>query len=82
MSQKANRKMMNEAKNALFNSKIKKTPKPTRQEDREALSRKLASDVEAFKASGGRVKHIPSKQVPPKKRPAMQHYGNGGFYQE
>jgi len=74
------KKRQKQIKNNIFNGQIQKSVK-SKAQDRAELARKLAEDTEAFKASGGRVRKIPSQQVPPKKRPAMQQYGGGGFYE-
>lgn len=49
--------------------------------DKVAMSEQIERDTAAFLAAGKKIKELPSEQVPPKKRPAMQQYGGGGFFE-
>lgn len=69
-------------KNGLFNKPIRKPEGAigvTIHKDKVAMSEKIERDTAAFLAAGKKIKELPSDQVPARKRPAMQQYGNSGF---
>lgn len=79
-----NRRLHNNIKRSIFGDSDEPASKgvlSTKRREKDLVSARIAEDTAAFLAAGKTIKQLPSEQVPPKKRPAMQQYGGGGFFE-